>query len=188
MILFSQIITNIIIIDFLPELNLASELEEYCKSQAPTTLISPEDEQDFLNILKIIAKGAPEEGVLIHLLAHGNIDRSYFGKNSDFKFPWSIFGEPLTAINQKCGGRLIINASLTCYSEPLMFLKYAHRDIYHAAIFSTTERSPQAIMQNINIYNKCINSDSVVSAITQENDAISDGSEPPIRPFAYIGC
>ncbi|SHN26050.1 hypothetical protein [Mucilaginibacter sp. OK098] len=185
--LFNKGIGNIYIIDILSDMNLSGQFVTLFEGKIPVELKTPTSKEDLFAILDEIAKVETFEGILIHLIAHGNENRERFVKDANFIVYWKELVSRLTLINEGCDDSLIINASNTCFSDALTLVKQAYPKAFHAAIYSIISRFEQAFSQNVTIYGKWLNGINMIDAINEENDLIYDSQDDQIRPFGYIG-
>ena len=187
MVLFNRLIDHILIIDLLPDFQLTGALDGFFDGKISHLVLTPDTREEFFEFLAALATGSAGRGILLQLISHGNEERTLFGKDKSLAFEWSEIIKPFEKINRACENNFIVNASMTCFSDQLAHLKLAHPAIFHAAIYSVTTRSLQAVDQNINIYKQCLQRDSIIQAITSENDAVDAGFDGRLRPFGYIG-
>ncbi|RYF26787.1 MAG: hypothetical protein EOO42_00595 [Flavobacteriales bacterium] len=182
MILFNKEIVKVYIIDFFPDPTITGPLKLFLDQHADTTVLVPQTREEVFKFLSAIEQEIGKEGCLIHLVGHGDNKKHGFGRQG-LSLTYEEMVAPFTLINERCGDRLIVNASLMCLTDPIHAIYEIDTKIFHACIYSTLTQSIQTLKQLLNIYTKCINGMDIRSAIDHENDVIEYSQE--VRPFGY---
>lgn len=120
------------------------------------------------------------QGVIIHLIGHGDYAAVGFG-NQNFHLTWEEVAGILTQINIASNDGLIVNSSIMCHGQNILRLLNENERPFYAVIGSTTERSLQALDHNQQIYNRCFNFDFAPIVLNTINNTVE--MSQGIRPY-----
>jgi hypothetical protein len=138
----------------------------------PTDIYFPGDRGAFINLLEELAHESGN-GLILQLSGHGDPAMTGFG--NDLNSYWMLWEEMLpyfTEINRAKDGRLIINASMICFSDGLINTTNKNYKPYYAAITSCDKRSYQGLRQNIMWFESSLKGQNTIKAIMDSNNGL----------------
>ena len=183
--MFNRLVDQIYLLNFIPENALVNQLNEFWAEKVRVKIFDISSPDQLSEVRSEILKANHYNGILIQLLAHGDTERAGFGDRSTAVILWSQFAPWLREINISIGHSLIIDASMTCLSDPIARLKLADPEVYHAAIFTPQVRSTQALIHTKEIFAAWLKGDDITVSISQVNDKLLDAQG--IIYYGYIG-
>lgn len=185
MLIFNRLIDQVYLINFIPGNDITNKFCEFWSNKISVKCFDIDSHACFNNVKEQLLKEDNYNGILIQLLAHGDINKEGFGDKNTAAIRWLDVKPWLKQINLKCNYSLIIDASMTCFSEPIATMKISDPDVYHAAIFTSQSRSNQAFIHNKEIFTSCYEGKDITTCISQVNDKLMDAQE--LLFYGYIG-